>query len=154
MLHRRFEGHARQVAVAHQLGERLEREIRVHDAGALNRAAVGFLITAVLVLGLGRVQILLVSRIGESFLKDLRVRVFDHIQAMSMGFFDREPTGRLVARMTSDVDSLQEMVQLGLIAFVSNTLLPLAILLSIGVACEWPIRRRAARNSQKMKNER
>jgi ATP-binding cassette subfamily B protein len=53
----------------------------------------------------------------------LRIRIFDHIQAMSMAFFDREQTGRLVSRMTSDIDSLQELIQLGLVLFVTNILL-------------------------------
>ena len=49
--------------------------------------------------------------------------MFAHIRRMSMAFFDREQTGRLVARMTSDIDSLQELVQMGLVAFVTNALL-------------------------------
>ena len=41
-----------------------------------------------------RCQVLLVSRIGEGFLRDLRVRVFDHLQRLSMPFYDREKAGR------------------------------------------------------------
>ncbi len=66
---------------------------------------------------------LLISRIGESFLRDLRLRVFDHLQRLSMPFYDREKAGIIVSRMTSDVDSLQELVQMGLLMFVSNGLL-------------------------------
>jgi ATP-binding cassette subfamily B protein len=94
-----------------------------HHGWAVDRAAGGYLIVAVIALGLSRAQIVLVSRVGESFLRDLRVRIFNHIQAMSMGFFDREPTGRLVARMTSDIDSLQDLIQQGLVLFVTNGLL-------------------------------
>src|SRR3546814_849260 len=63
------------------------------------------------------------SRIGEAFLRDLRVRVFDHLQRLSMPFYDREKAGVIVSRMTSDVDSLSELVQMGLLMFVSNGLL-------------------------------
>ncbi|MBA3655018.1 MAG: ABC transporter ATP-binding protein [Actinobacteria bacterium] len=91
--------------------------------GALNRAAIGYACVALVSLWLARTQILLVTRVGEKFLRDLRRRVFNHILGMSMSFFDSEQTGRLVARMTSDIDSLQELIQQGLVAFATNLLL-------------------------------
>lgn len=94
-----------------------------HHGGAVDRAAIGYLIVALIALVLSRAQIILISRVGESFLRDLRVRIFGHIQAMSMAFFDQEPAGRLVSRMTSDIDSLQELIQQGLVLFVTNGLL-------------------------------
>jgi ATP-binding cassette subfamily B protein len=69
-----------------------------------------------------RAQIMLVNRIGESFLRDLRGRVFRHILSLSMSFFDREQTGRLVSRMTQDIDALAMVVQQGLLIFVSSVL--------------------------------
>ena len=93
------------------------------NPAALNRAAIGYAFVAISALWLARTQILLVTRIGEKFLRDLRTRVFDHILGMSMAFFDKEQTGRLVARMTSDIDSLQELIQQGLVAFATNILL-------------------------------
>jgi ATP-binding cassette, subfamily B, bacterial len=89
----------------------------------IDRIAVIYLGVAVAAFCLSRAQIVLVTRLGEQFLRDLRVKVFDHIQAMSMDFFDREPTGRLVARMTSDIDALEDLVQLGLAQFIQNALI-------------------------------
>ena len=100
------------------------RDSTHHNGAALNRAADRLTRSppcAVLVLS--RAQILLVNRIGESFLRDMRERVFDHLMRMSLGFYDTQQTGKLVARMTSDIDSLQELVQQGLIAFVTSGLL-------------------------------
>jgi ATP-binding cassette subfamily B protein len=94
-----------------------------HNVSALNRAAIGYAIVAIAALILSRSQILFVTKVGEKFLRDLRIRVFGHILGMSMAFFDREQTGRLVARMTSDIDSLQELIQQGLVAFATNLLL-------------------------------
>ena len=91
--------------------------------GALTRAALAYLAVAVAGLVLMRTQILMVTQIGERFLRDLRERVFDHILSMSQGFFDREPTGKLVARMTADIEILTELVQQGLVLFVTNGLL-------------------------------
>ncbi|MGI8791610.1 MAG: ABC transporter ATP-binding protein [Acidimicrobiales bacterium] len=93
------------------------------DRAALNRAVLGYLVTAATAVLLFRSMILLVSRIGENFLRDLRVRVFGHLLGQSQSFYDKEQTGKLVARMTSDIDSLQELVQQGLVMFVSNGLL-------------------------------
>lgn len=101
----------------------IDRGLRRRDPGALNLAAAGYLFAAIAALALARAQILLVARIGEQFLRDLRVRVFAHLQNMSMAFFDTQQTGRLVSRMTSDIDSLQELVQQGLVMFVTNLLL-------------------------------
>ena len=78
----------------------------------LDLAVAGYVVVAVGALVLQRSQILLVTRVGENFLRDLRVGVFDHLQRMSMAFFDREPAGRLVARLTSDIDALADRVVL------------------------------------------
>jgi ATP-binding cassette subfamily B protein len=101
----------------------VDKGLKPHKAGPLNRAAIGYMCVALSALVLARSQILLVTRVGEKFLRDLRRRVFAHILAMSMAFFDKEQTGRLVARMTSDIDSLQELIQQGLVAFATNFLL-------------------------------
>ena len=78
-----------------------------------NRAAVAYLVVAVLGLVFGRWVIWLVSRTGERFLRALREQVFRHIMSLSMDFFEREKTGRLVSRMTSDIDALQELIRTG-----------------------------------------
>jgi len=105
------------------------------DPHALDMAAGAYLAVAFAALFLARAQIMLLTRVGEKFLRDLRIRVFDHIQAMSMAFFDGEQTGRLVARMTSDIDSLQELVQQGLVMFVqSGLLLVLSIIILVSLS--------------------
>src|SRR5713101_7565945 len=101
----------------------IDHGLRRHDGAALDAAAIGFLVSAIVAVILGRWSVLLITRVGESFLRDLRLRIFDHIQAMGMAFFDTQPTGRLVGRMTSDIDALQNLVQQGLVLFVQNALL-------------------------------
>jgi len=101
----------------------IDRGIRRHDALALNLAVGGFLFVALLSFVVNGVQVMMVGRVGEGFLRDLRVRVFDHLQTLSMPFYDREKAGVIVSRMTSDVDSLQDLVQQGLLQFVSSVLL-------------------------------
>jgi ATP-binding cassette, subfamily B, bacterial len=93
------------------------------DAHALNMAALFYLVVAVIGLATGRSVIWLVSRTGERFLQALRERVFRHLMGLSMDFYEREKTGRLVSRMTSDIDALQELISQGLVMFIQNILI-------------------------------
>ncbi len=105
------------------VGYGIDHGLRRHQSGPLDRAALAYLVVAVAALFLSRAQIRMVTTIGEGFLRDLRIRVFDHIQSMSMSFFDSERTGRLVSRMTADVNALEDLVQQGLLLFVTNGVL-------------------------------
>lgn len=93
------------------------------DGGALDQMVALYVGVALVGFVLNRFQILLISRVGEGFLRDMRNRVFTHLLRLSMPFYDREKAGVVVSRMTSDIDSLQELVQLGLLQFVSSALL-------------------------------
>jgi ATP-binding cassette subfamily B protein len=97
--------------------------VRPGDLGALNRAAALFVAAAVLAYVSGRLAIRAVARVGEAFLLDLRERVFSHQLSLSMDFFDSNRTGTLVARMTADIEALQELVGQGLTMFIVNGLL-------------------------------
>ncbi len=85
-----------------------------------------------------RTQVLLVSKAGEGFLRDLRVRVFDHLLRLSMPFYDREKAGVVVSRMTSDVDSLQELVQQGLLQLAASLLLIAGSVVVLALV-SWPL---------------
>ena len=108
------------------------------NVGALNASIVAYLVVAAVAYLAARLQIMAVGRIGEGFLRDLRVRVFNHLQSLSLGFFEREKAGVLVSRMTSDIDSMAELVQFGLLQFVSNALL-LAISLTLLIIMSWKL---------------
>jgi ATP-binding cassette subfamily B protein len=101
----------------------IDEGLRRDDAGALNRAAVLYLAMAFFGLVLGRAAILIVARIGEGFLRSLRNRLFRHLMSLSLDYYEKEKTGRVVSRMTSDVDSLQELISQGLVLMVQNVLL-------------------------------
>jgi len=105
------------------VGYGIDAGLRENDAGALNLSAALYLCVAIAALFLGRASIWAIAQIGEHFLRDLRVRVFNHLLSLGLDFFERERTGRLVSRLTSDVDALQELVQQGLAMFVQNVLL-------------------------------
>jgi ATP-binding cassette subfamily B protein len=116
----------------------IDHGIKADDGRALNFAVAGYVVVACISYVAYRFQVQLISRIGESFLRDLRLRVFDHLQRLSMPFYDREKAGVIVSRMTSDVDSLQELVQMGLLMFVSNGIL-LAVSVFVLAAVSWKL---------------
>ncbi|HEX2849312.1 MAG TPA: ABC transporter ATP-binding protein [Acidimicrobiales bacterium] len=113
----------------------IDHGVRAHSMRNLTYAVVGYGIVAIAALVLSRSQILLVTKIGESFLRDMRLRVFGHLLGQPMAFYDREQTGKLVSRMTSDIDSLQEVVQQGLVMFMTNgLLLVFTVVLLVGIS--------------------
>jgi ATP-binding cassette subfamily B protein len=101
----------------------IDQGITPGNITALNIAVAAYVVVAILAYIVYRAQVVTISRAGEGFLRDLRNRVFDHLQRLSMPFYDREKAGVLVSRMTSDVDSLAELVQTGLQQIVMNALL-------------------------------
>jgi ATP-binding cassette, subfamily B, bacterial len=116
----------------------IDRGIKDHDTGVLNAVVVAYVVVAALAYVTNRIQIMLISRLGEEFLRDLRVSVFAHLQRLSMPFYDREKAGVVVSRMTSDIDSLAELVQMGLAMFVSNGLL-LVISVIVLASVSWQL---------------
>lgn len=101
----------------------LDHGIQDRSATALNLAVGGYLTIVALGYVVGRLQYLAINRAGEGFLRDLRVAVFDRLQAQSMAFFDRNKAGVLVSRMTADIESMGELIQWGLLQFVGAGLL-------------------------------
>lgn len=99
-------------------------------------SALLFLAIALLTAGADRLQIVLTGVAGERFLRRLRERTFAHILAMSTRFHDRNPAGRLVARVTSDMDALQDVLQFGLAQFIQSVL-TLVLLVVILSALSW-----------------
>jgi ATP-binding cassette, subfamily B, bacterial len=116
----------------------IDQGIKEGDAGVLNVTVGAYVVVAVLAYVTNRRQITLISRVGEQFLRELRVKVFDHLQRLSMPFYDRSKAGVLVSRMTSDVDSLAELMQMGLSMFVSNALL-LIVSLVVLASVSWQL---------------
>ena len=101
----------------------IDAGIRARDTGALNLSVVMYLVVVSLTYVFGRMLFVFVNRTGESFLRLLRLAVFRQMQRQSMAFFDRNKAGVLVARMTADIESMSELVQWGLLQFLSAVLM-------------------------------
>jgi len=108
------------------------------DLRVLRTASFVFLALAVSAVVMSRSHTRLTGVVGERFVRDLRQDVFSHLMSMSQRYFDRHQRGRLVARLTSDIDALQDMIQLGLVQFVQS-LLTLGALLGALVLLSWKL---------------
>jgi ABC-type multidrug transport system fused ATPase/permease subunit len=88
-----------------------------------------FVVAAVLQAVLRRTFLVMTGRIGQGVLLDLRQRVFDHFQRLSLSFHESYTSGRVISRLTSDVDAINELLDTGLNGLVNAVL----SVVSIGV---------------------
>jgi len=93
-------------------------------AGPLLLAFLGFLALAFLV---NLARYLLLAWVGQMAMLDLRMQLFDHLMRRSTHFFHRNPVGRLMTRVISDVQNLNEMFSSGFVAIVGDALSLIAI---------------------------
>jgi len=72
-------------------------------------------------------QTWLTSLLGQRVMRDLRMEIFDHLQRLSVSFFDRNPAGRLITRVTSDVETLNELFTSGVVSGLGDLFTLVAI---------------------------
>ncbi len=65
-------------------------------------------------------QVRIMQSVGQQTMYDLRKQIFGHLQRLPMSFFDRTPAGRLVTRVTTDVDALNDLFAAGVVAMVND----------------------------------
>jgi ATP-binding cassette subfamily B protein len=82
------------------------------------------------------IQIYLMQWTGQKLMFDLRRDIFRHMQRMHIGFFDTHPVGRLVTRITSDVDAINEMFTAGVLAIIDDSF-NLAIMAGLMLEINW-----------------
>ena len=70
--------------------------------------------------GASYIQTYLVGWVGQRALQDLRLRIFTHLQGMSIGFFTRNRPGVLISRITNDVDALDQLIRTGVTTLFSE----------------------------------
>jgi ATP-binding cassette subfamily B multidrug efflux pump len=97
----------------------------------LSTYAVAYLAIIIGIFGLRFGQNYLLNRAGQLAMHDLRVELFSHIQRLSLAFFDRNPVGRLMTRLTNDVDALNELLTSGGLAILSDTVTIIGIAVAL-----------------------
>lgn len=93
----------------------LDRAIPEGDTGLLGLLAVAFFGSLLAAFALEFAQTLLTTWLGQSVMVDLRKQIFDHLQRLHVQYFDRNPVGRLITRVTNDVEVLNELFASGIV---------------------------------------
>ncbi len=126
------------IAVASQVGPKLT-EYAINNGmtpghysfAVVVGAAVAYLVFVVLTSLSQRFQVQVTGRLAAWVMNDLRVKVFAHLQRLSLGFFTEEKAGVVMSRMTSDIENLQQLLQDGLsqLAIQALTMVVITVIL-------------------------
>ena len=115
----------------------LER-LRRGDLAGLAWLTLAFVLMSLAGFALNFAQALVMEFMGQRIMHDLRMRLFSHIQNLALEFFTRNPVGRLVTRLTSDVQNMYELFT-SFVSFLFKDLPPLTALGSVMLALNWKL---------------
>jgi ABC-type multidrug transport system fused ATPase/permease subunit len=108
-------------------GAAIDKGINANDTTTLGEIVGVFVASSLVFLVASYAQTYLVGWVGQRALQDLRVRIYQHLQAMSIGFFTRRRPGVLISRMTNDVSALDQLVTDGIVTLFQSTLTLISI---------------------------
>ncbi len=109
----------------------IDKYIALKNLSGLYIILVMYLLVMVLVFFSQFAQIYVTQYFGQKLMFDLRSKVFTHLQSLSLKFFDKNPVGRLMTRVTSDVESLNQMFTQGIVTIFGDVFLLLGIIISL-----------------------
>ncbi|MFQ5701018.1 MAG: ABC transporter ATP-binding protein [Acidobacteriota bacterium] len=111
-----------QLAQPYLTRQAIDGPIAHGDPGGLIAIVIVFGVLLVLEFSLRYAQMYYLEKTGQKVVHDLRQQVYDHLQSLSSSFFDENPVGRLVTRVTTDVESLSEIFASGVVTLLGDTL--------------------------------
>lgn len=94
---------------AYKLNSQEIKSLRKDDVNGIIRIALIILLLVFLIFILNYAQIYLLQLIGQKIVFSIREQLFKHVEGLSLSFFDKNPVGRLVTRLTNDVETLNDM---------------------------------------------
>ena len=114
----------------------IDDHIAVGRLAGLDRVGVLYLLALVGQLAAGFAQLYFTQVVGQLGMNDLRVRVHRHVMSLAASFFDRTPIGRLMTRLTNDIESLSEMFASGIVSLLGDAVRLVMILVAM-FAIDW-----------------
>jgi len=100
----------------------IDNGITPKDPVALKKIVLAFLAVSVVQLGVNYLRVRIMSRVGQHVLYDVRTAMFNHLQKLSLGFYNRYSVGRVITRVINDVGTLREFITWAVLAIVRNAL--------------------------------
>ncbi|HVY36796.1 MAG TPA: ABC transporter ATP-binding protein [Polyangia bacterium] len=120
-----------EVAQPYLLKKAIDEHIAVGRGAGLARIGVGYLAALAGQYGAGFAQIYLTQVVGQRGMNALRMAVHRHVLSLSAAFFDRTPVGRLMTRLTSDIEALNEMFASGVVSLLGDAIRLVFILVAM-----------------------
>lgn len=107
----------------------IDQYIRVGDYDGLTLIVLLYLGVLLVTFVIQYAQSYITQYLGQKLMYDLRSQIFDHLQKLSLSFFDKNPVGRLMTRVTSDVQALNEMFTEGVVSIFGDLFLLTGIII-------------------------
>jgi len=111
----------------------IDTYITNHDLSGLTRISALYLLVLMGQMVLSYLQVFIMQMTGQHIMYDMRVQIFSHLQRLEINFFHKNPVGRLMTRVTNDVDVLNELFTSGVVSIFGDIL----TLTGIMVAMLW-----------------
>jgi len=105
--------------------------ISKNDLGALRKIVLVYAVISVVQLVTNILRVRMMSRVGQHVLFDVRTAMFDHLQRLSLSFYNRYSVGRVITRVINDVGTLREFVTWAVLAIVRNSLAIIGTLIAM-----------------------
>jgi ATP-binding cassette, subfamily B, bacterial len=124
------------LVIPYLVGLAIDQGIRTGNTAQIE-LYTALIVVSALVAALGNWGFLRVAgRVGQDFLYDLRMAVYTHVQSLSISFYERYTSGRIISRLTNDIDTLTDLLATGLTSLATATVSIVAIA-AILLALDW-----------------
>jgi len=119
------------------MGVAIDKYIGAKDPAGTIRIAVWMLVTYLLGAVFQGASDWVMARVSQGALKQMRKDLFSHLQTLSLGFFDRNPAGELMSRLTNDIDAINQAVSQNLVSIIASVLSMVGIVIAMFVLNFW-----------------
>jgi ATP-binding cassette, subfamily B, multidrug efflux pump len=114
----------------------IDRHIATADLRGLDRIALAFLAILLTSFALEYLQTWLLQMTGQRIMFDIRTQIYEHLQRLDLQFYDRNPVGRLMTRVTTDVDVLNDLFTAGVVSIFGDVFTLVGIMIVL-VVMDW-----------------
>jgi ATP-binding cassette, subfamily B, multidrug efflux pump len=129
-------GSVLQLAQPYLMKIAIDRHIAVGNLRGLDRIALAFLAILLAAFALEYLQTWMLQTIGQRIMFDVRMQIYEHLQRLDLQFYDRNPVGRLMTRVTTDVDVLNDLFTAGVVSIFGDVF-TLAGIMIVLVVMDW-----------------
>ncbi len=116
---------------AHEITIKDIKVLRTNDLDLIKWSAIIILLIYIVIFILNYIQIYLLQYTGQKIIYNIRAAIFKHVESLSLSFFDKSPVGRLVTRITNDVETLNEMYTSVLVYLIKDLFLVSGIVIAM-----------------------